>query len=198
MLTRKQSQTFDFIKSFFQENDFAPTMAEIAKGIGIKSRGVVHRYVQALSQEGLLRVIPNKRRNIELTNSAEKSNWFLPIVGNIAAGSPIEAIPQQEALDISHVFLSPKRYALRVKGDSMIEEGIFDGDLVVCEHSDTAVNGQIVVALVDGLEATLKRLQINPDNTVTLIPANARLSPMVYSADRIQIQGIFIGLMRFA
>ncbi len=197
MLTLTQNKAYLFIKEFFKNHGYAPTMAEVAKGIGIQSRGVAHRYVHALAQKGLLRIIPNCRRNIELLPTDEDRR-YLPLIGRIAAGSPIEAIPQQETINIMDTFLGVNRFALQVKGDSMIEEGIFDEDIVVCEQSNTANNGQIVVALVDNQEATLKRIYHNADNTVTLQPANASLSPMIYPAERIHIQGIFVGLLRFS
>ena len=125
------------------------------------------------------------------------SRRFLPLLGRIAAGQPIEAISDQRSVDIANIFLRENHYALQVKGDSMIEEGIFDGDVVVCKHANVADDGQIVVALVDDREATLKRLRRNQDRSVTLFPANPHLQPMTYPADRVQVQGIYVGLLRF-
>lgn len=197
MLTPKQQQTLTFIEEYIAHHGFAPSMAEIADGIGIKSRGVVHRYVKALSQAGFLKTLPGRRRNIELRHK-RLLNRKLPLVGRIAAGKPIEAIIQSDTVDLVETFLNSKCFALKVNGSSMIEDGIFDGDIVVCEKSQVAHNGQIVVALIDNEAATLKRIHYNPDRTVTLIPANARLAPMVYDATRILIQGIFVGLLRLA
>lgn len=194
MLTAAQHKTFQFVKQFVARHGYSPTTAEIAKGIQIKSRGVVYRYLQALVTQGLIQLMPNRRRNIQLLDPQLE---HLPLVGQIAAGNPIEAISQQESIDVSQIFLGANRFALRVKGDSMIDEGILDGDIVVCSASDTAKTGQIVVALVDHEQATLKRLQCNPDNTITLFPANAQHKPQVYAADRVKIQGIFIGLLRY-
>ena len=197
MLTLAQRRTYQFIQKFFAEHGYAPTTAEIALGTGIKSKGVAHRYVQALVAAGLLDRIPNRRRNLLLTAKSEtQSTHTIPLVGAIAAGSPIEAIPEQECLDVQSLLGGPERYALRVKGDSMVNEGIFDGDIVICERCETAVDGAIVVALIDGQDATLKRLRRNDDDTITLLPANAHLSPLVYTAARVQIQGRFIGLLR--
>ncbi len=169
-------------------------MAEIAQGIGIHSRGVVHRYVSALAEAGLIQIVPGKRRNIQLT---QNQTGLITLKGRIAAGSPIEAITDNETLDIVNIFLGPGRYALKVKGDSMIEEGIFDGDVVICESCETAPDGKIVVALIDCQEATLKRIKHNSDNTITLIPANALLKSLTYPKERVTIQGIYIGLLRF-
>lgn len=196
MTTLRERETLDFIKSFFDEYGYSPTMAEIADGIGIKSRGVVHRYVSALKSSGHISITPNKHRNIVLMPALEQDG-LLPLLGRIAAGRPIEAIPDRDTVDIANIFLQENRYALEVKGDSMIEEGILDGDIVVCQRANTANNGQIVVALVDETEATLKRLRRNRDNTVTLVPANVEYSAMTYDADRVRIQGVFVGLLRF-
>lgn len=196
MLTLGQKKVFQFIKDFHLRHGYSPTMAEIARAIGINSRGVAHRYVKALADEGLIQIIPNRHRNIQVIAGEQTSNRQLPLIGKIAAGRPIEAIPQKETIDIIDVFLGDQRFALQVVGDSMIEEGIHDGDYVVCEKAEYARNGQIVVALVDGSEATLKKIQNNLDRTVTLIPANSKLHPTIYPAERVQIQGIFVGLLR--
>lgn len=197
MLTLSQRKTYAFIQKFFGENDYAPTAAEIAQGIGIKSRGVVHRYLKALASEGLIRLLPKRHRNIQLVASSLMCADQLPLMGVIAAGQPIEAIEQHEAVDVASIFLGPNRYALKVQGDSMIDEGIFDGDIVVCERSTTARDGQIVVALVDHDQATLKRLYHNTDKTVTLVPSSPRHKPMVYDEAQVAVQGIYIGLLRF-
>jgi repressor LexA len=194
MLSPKQHGTYHFIKDFILQHQYAPTMAEIAAGIGIKSRGVVHRYVQALAEAGLIRVIPGKRRNIELVE--DESGTELPLMGEIAAGRPIEAIRSHETIDIAYTLLGNDRYVLKVKGDSMIEDGIYDGDLIICEYAEYANNGETVVALVDDESATLKRFHRNADKTITLQPANVCMDPMIYAAGRVKIQGIMIGLLR--
>lgn len=196
MLTLSQRKTFDFIQRYIMQHDYAPTVAEIAKGIGIKSRGVVHRYLRALETAGVISLTPKRHRNIRLSSAHNPGSQTIPLVGVIAAGQPIEAIQQNETIDVVNIFLGANRYALRVKGTSMIDEGIFDGDIVICEKNNAADDGQIVVALVDQQEATLKRLQRNADNTVTLRPANSNLQPMTYPAHRVAIQGIYIGLLR--
>lgn len=195
MLTAAQHKTYHFIKAFIAKHGYSPTTAEIAKGINIKSRGVVYRYLQALAENSMIKLLPNRRRNIELTTPANTAT--LPLIGSIAAGRPIEAIVQQEELDIGNMFQGPNRFALKVKGDSMIDEGIFDGDLVICEHKKSADNGQIIIALIDNEHATLKRLQRNSNGTVTLLPANAKHAPQTYANERVQIQGIFVGLLRY-
>ncbi len=199
MITRSQRKTLDFIQLFFDKNDFSPTTSEIADGIGIKSRGVVYRYLKALADEGLIRLIPKRHRNIELLSSGASQHQVfggLPLMGAIAAGQPIEAVQQNETIDVASIFLGPNRFALKVKGDSMIDEGILDGDIVVCESKQQAHNGQIVVALVDHQDATLKRYYQNPNKTITLKPANQTLEPMTFAAERVAVQGIYIGLLR--
>ncbi|MBT4803703.1 MAG: repressor LexA [Legionellales bacterium] len=193
MLTEKQHQTFKFIQNYINEYGYSPTTAEIAMGIAIKSRGVVYRYLQVLQSLGLIELVSGKRRNIIIKNKAS-----LPLVGKIAAGMPIEAIENAEELDVLSMFIGDGRYALEVKGDSMIDEGIFDGDIVVCQETATANNNQIVVALVDNENATLKRFKNNQDGTITLFPSNPEHKPQTYAADRVKIQGVYVGLLRLS
>ncbi len=194
-LTKSTQRTFQFIKTYIQEHQIAPTEAEIAEGIGIKSRGVVHRYVHALAEAGLLGVIPGRKRNIRLAQSIQQPHG-IPLEGLIAAGKPIETYADRDIIDIASLFVGNQRYALKVRGDSMIEEGIFDGDIVICEHTQQARNGDIVVALIDDDQATLKRFQLNTDDTVTLFPANSTMPPMIYPTNRVKIQGRYVGLIR--
>lgn len=198
MLTIHQQKAYQFIREYIQTHGHAPTLPDIAIGMGIKSKGHAHRYVQALINEGLIKVIRGRHRGIQLTESANdaQTDMCLPCVGKIAAGRPIEAIPDQQAINLNALLGGNNRYILKVCGNSMIDEGIFDGDLVICEHTKTATNGQIIVALVDNEYATLKRFKSNSDGTVSLIPANSDLLPMNYASDRVQIQGLFIGLVR--
>ena len=195
MITLSQRRTFEFIKQYFEKNEYAPTASEIAKGIGIQSRGVVHRYLRALEVAGLIALTPKRHRNIRLMPQPSQQS-LLPLVGIIAAGQPIEAIEQDESIQVADIFLGADRYALKVKGDSMVDEGILDGDIVVCQKSEIAEEGQIVVALIDRQEATLKRFQ-RSGQYILLIPANTKHKPMSYEAHRVEIQGIYIGLLRF-
>lgn len=197
MLTKAQLKTYRFIKHYIEKHQLSPTTQEIAEGIGIQSRGVVYRYIKALVDAGKVVLTPNRHRNIALAEETTNSDFSLPLLGAIAAGHPIEAIAGNEHVNVTDIFAGPHRYALKVKGDSMIEEGIYDGDLVICQHVSTANSGQIVVALIDDQEATLKRIRFNPDRrSITLIPANPNYQPMQYPAERIKIQGIYIGLLR--
>lgn len=202
MLTQQQAKTFEFICRYIEQHGCAPKLQEIAKGLGISSRSNIHAYLQALVKHGLLFIEPLVARGIRLAENAERSFSRLknplscPLVGKIAAGSPIEAIATPEELNLMPLLSNPNTFALKVKGNSMIDEGILDGDVVICEQRNTASNGEIVVALIDQSDATLKRLQKNNDKTITLIPANESLKPITYAANRIQIQGVFVGLIR--
>ena len=141
MLTDRQRQTLNFIRSYIDENGYPPKLKEIGNHLGISSRGTVHRYIRALQEENLLRVSTGRSRGIELvenhqtasdTTSSDDEN-SLPVAGNIAAGLPMEAIEDQETINLNAFFVRPGRFVLRVQGDSMIEDGIFDGDMVVME-----------------------------------------------------------------
>jgi repressor LexA len=195
MITPIQHQIYQFISEYIQEHGYSPILTEIAKGVGInpKSKSFISDCVHALAKDGLLNLGPkHKSRNIQLT----QSKTTLPLMGRIAAGAPIEAIQQAEPLDLASLFAGDKHYSLEVKGNSMIEEGILDGDKVICRQQSTATEGDIIVALIDNLEATLKRIRYTSPNQITLLPANKELNPQVYAAERIQIQGLFVGLLR--
>ena len=200
MLTQKQSLTLDIIRSYLKTHEYAPTTQEIAEALGIQSRGVVHRYLKALETQGYIKLLSHQKRNIRLINpvhhSGQASNLEIPLLGAIAAGAPIEAIYQDRTLNLAALFLGPDRYALRIKGDSMIDEGILHDDIIICQKAHTAHAGQIVVALVDHQEATLKRIAFEPPNIIILKPSNAAYQAQRYTQDRIEIQGVFIGLLR--
>lgn len=195
MLSPRQLQAYRFIQTYTLRQGHAPLLSEIAAGLGIRSKGVVHRYLQALAREGLIELQPGRHRGIRLL-TADLSELRLPLLGRIAAGLPIEAIPDLDEINLADFFTGPDRFVLRVDGDSMIEAGILNGDMVVVEKRDWAKDHEIVVALIDNEEATLKRLRNNHDGSVTLIPANSAMPPMVYSAERVRIQGVVVGQMR--
>ncbi len=144
-------------------------------------------------------MLPGRHRGIQLAENCLDSHaaeLTLPLVGKIAAGYPIEAIPNHDTFNLTAFFLNPDRFVLKVQGDSMIEAGILDGDMVIIKQLNQAKDGDIIVALIDKDEATLKHLQQNKDGTVTLLPANQAMQPMHYLAEHIQIQGIVVGQMR--
>jgi len=196
MLTVAQRRTLSFIQSFIFRNGHAPSLSEIATGSGIRSKSVAHKHVRALAEAGHLRLIPGRKRGIELVEVAQTDSLTLPLLGRIAAGRPIEAIAEQEQLNLADYLLGPDRYALRVKGDSMIGAGILNGDFIIVQRQDTADDNQIVVALIDGEEATLKRLQHRPDGEIRLIAENPAMPTLTYAPERVSIQGVLVCQLR--
>ena len=196
-LTRQQARTLDIIQRHLARHASAPTLQEIADQLGIRSRGVAHRYVRALDDAGFIESATGRGRGIRLLRpNPHRANSVLPLLGKIAAGKPIEAIPGQDEIDLSD-FFGPHNFAVRVQGDSMIEAGIMDGDTAIIRFAETANNGDIVVALIDECETTLKRFQRSRKGKyIKLIPANSEMQPMVYEAHRVRIQGILIGQIR--
>lgn len=189
-----EQKILDFIARFCFDEQRSPTIAEIAEGIGYSSRGSVHRYVTGLLDQGFLHS-DGGNRNLHCTGKPE-SDLTMPMLGKIAAGRPIEAIAQSMELNITNLFAGADRFVLQVTGDSMIDAGIHDGDYVIVQQSTTARNGDIVVALVDDFEATLKRFYTISDNRIRLVPENANMEPMNFRDDQVRIQGIVVGQMR--
>ncbi|MDH4134933.1 MAG: transcriptional repressor LexA [Gammaproteobacteria bacterium] len=200
LLTDREREVYDFVSAYTRRHGVAPKLKEIAAHLGIASRGVVHRYLRAIEEKGLIAIEPEVARGVRLARtgvaSGKPGRTVLPLLGRIAAGLPIEAIPDETEIDLSEFFMGPNRFVLRVAGDSMIEAGILDGDMVIIESRTTARNGEIVVALIERDEATLKYFQRNADGSVTLTPANRSMSPMRFSAARVAIQGVVVGQMR--
>ena len=194
MLTKRAQQTLTFIQQFIANNNHAPTIAEIAKGIGISSRGVVHRYLKALEQAQLLSLLPGHKRNIQLNTSLEHSDG-LPILGQIAAGKPILAVENNNRFEFSELYKSD-RFLLQVKGNSMIGDNICDGDYIICETRTTVQPHEIAVVLINEEEATLKRIRTGPDGQISLIPSNPEMEPQHFPAEQIRIQGVYCGLIR--
>lgn len=189
-----EEKILDFVTRSCFEEQRSPTLAEIAEGIGYTSRGSVHRYVKSLINDGYL-ASDGANRNLRCTGKP-RADLTIPLLGRIAAGRPIEAIPESMEINITDLFTGPDRFVLQVNGDSMIEAGIHDRDYVIVQQSGTAREGDIVVALVDGYEATLKRYHALPGNRIRLVPENPAMEPMIFSADQVQIQGIVVGQMR--
>ncbi len=199
-LTRRQQDIYRYLQENLPKLSHPPTLDELCSALGLKSRGSLHKQIQALISEGLVEPMNNLRRGVRLCeiSSPEKRESIegLPFYGSIAAGLPIEAIAGNESMLVpTELKTSKPCYVLEVKGDSMIEEGILDGDWVVIEQRDIARNGEIVVALIDDGEATLKRLE-QDNSKVTLHPANREMKPMHYHASQVTIQGVLVGQMR--
>ncbi|MDO7596569.1 MAG: transcriptional repressor LexA [Pseudomonadota bacterium] len=199
MLTDRQQDTYNFIVHYFEEHQRAPLLSEVAHGIGLSSQGSVHNYIQALVNEGLIeRAVGRSRglRLIEQHNESERLSVILPLLGKVAAGRLIEAVPDESEIDLGEMFSGSGRFVLKVNGDSMIDKAIMSGDYVVLQEQRTANHGDIVLALVDFHDATLKTLLINNDGTVTLQPANADYEPVTLPAERVMIQGVVVGQLR--
>ncbi len=199
MPTDRQRQVYDFIRAYVLHHGVAPKLREIGAHLGIRSRGTVHRHLRALESAGLIVIEPDRSRGIRLKRAsatAAEAAGRLPLLGCIAAGRPIEALPGEDEINLAEFFVGPNRFVLRVLGDSMVEDGILEGDMVVVEKRAVARSNEIVVALIDGTQATLKRLQYNRDGSITLRAANRAIPPMRYAAERVQIQGVVVGQFR--
>jgi len=194
-LTRRQREIYEYLQA--HANEAPPTLDELARGLGMTSRGSLHRHIQALVDAGLVEPMQGKKRGVRLAEQPEADNDDeLPLMGRIAAGRPIEALASPEGFEVPPQLRRDRTcYVLQVEGDSMVEDGIFDGDWVVVEERDTADNGEMVVALIDGEEATLKRLEKRGDRVV-LHPANAAYEPQVYRPEQVTIQGVVVSQMR--
>jgi repressor LexA len=206
MLTPRQRAAYDFIESFRAEQGYAPSYDEIRRHLGLASLNAVAKLIAQLRRRGQLAPAPpNAKRWLEPVRqrsriggagrAASARAAVIPLLGTIAAGRPIEAIETHEDIEVPASMLGAgERYALRVRGDSMIEDGIQDGDVVVVRHTQRANPGETVVAIVDG-EATLKRFH-PARGQVELRPANAALEPIRVRADRVEIRGVLVGLFR--
>jgi len=194
-LTRRQQQIYEYLVDNAGHFDHPPTHDELCQALGLSSRGSLHKHIQALVRAGLVEPMDGSHRGIRLIEQPPVAEG-IPLLGRIAAGRPIEAVTQPETMQVPEELLGRGIcYVLQVSGDSMLEVGILDGDYVVIEQRDSARNGEIVVALVNNEEATLKRIEQQPGRVI-LHPANAAMEPMTYSPDAVQIQGILRGLMR--
>jgi len=195
MPTPAQHKTLTAIRQFIGRHGYAPSLSELAASLGLRSRGSLHKHVQALIEAGYLQPKIGRTRGFDLTEKAEERLHTLPLLGRIAAGQPIEAIPGEDTLNLTEFLLGPERFALRVLGDSMRDAGILDGDTVIIERRDTARTGDIVVALINNDEATLKRLR-RRGKRIELVPENSAYQTQVYPADQVQIQGVLVAQLR--
>jgi repressor LexA len=199
-VTARQRQVHEFISRYIETNNQPPTIAEIGKQFQMTSSASVHSILSALEREGLIKRIPNVSRGIELVkvDKQESGDEFeIPLLGLVAAGQPIEAILAHETVSAPKNMIGRGRmFALRVRGDSMIEENIQDNDIIIVSSQQTAENGQMVVALIDGNYATVKKFYREPD-FIRLEPANPQFKPIfIKTPERIQIQGVVRGLIR--
>ena len=196
-LTRRQREIYDFIREFVADKGYSPSLKEIGEGFGISSVATVHKHVQHLVEKGLLRKAWNRSRSVEPIEAATSGSVALPLAGVVAAGAPIEAIEDVETIEVP-LDLVPHRgrsFALRVRGDSMIGEQIRDGDTVIVESRNEARNGDTVVALIRGSDATLKKFY-RKGARVRLEPANPAMDPIEVPARDVEIRGVVRGLVR--
>jgi repressor LexA len=213
MLTAKQHELLLFINTRLNESGVSPSFDEMREALDLKSKSGVHRLISALEERGFIRRLPNRARALEILKlpesaapaapaprpviqAAANDTIEIPMHGRIAAGTPIEALQGTEGFAVPAALLGPgEHYALEVSGDSMVEEGILDGDFALIRKVDTARDGEIVVALIDNEEATLKTYR-REGRTIRLEPANARYEPQRYEEGRVSIQGRLAGLIR--
>lgn len=199
-ITKKQKEFYDYIVAYNKEHGHSPTQKEIKDHFGLKSFGSVQKYLQYLNKEGLIEREWNQRRSLEIKNDeVESDSDHIPLLGLVAAGNPIEAIENPtNTIAVPRTFLKGgfKYFALTVKGDSMIEAGILEGDVIVCRATKEARNGQIVVAVIDG-EATVKTFN-HQKKTIELLPANKNYSPIIVDENvgDFKIVGNLVGLLR--
>ncbi len=195
-LTRRQESIYDYLLNRYAREEPAPTLDELCDGLGLRSRGSMHLQVKVLIDVGLVEPMNGKQRGVRLREPVERVPTQLPLLGTIVAGEPIEAIEVPERIEVpAHLRTKGDCFVLRVRGDSMIEDGILDGDWVVVERREQARNGEIIVALIDGEEATLKRIYQQPGKVV-LAPANGEMEPITVQPEQVQIQGVVVGQMR--
>lgn len=194
-MTLLEQKILDFITTHIAQNGYGPTLKEIGENQNISSKGTVHRYVESLKKKKYLRRTGQGWRDIQLTKKNKKSLTILPIQGQIAGGKTIEKLPEINEINFSELLLGPGRYVLKVIGDSMVGAGILSGDLIVVRKSISAKNGDIVVALIDNEEITLKRLRKHGDR-IELVPDNPSLTSMIYPTSRVHIQGVVVGQVR--
>ena len=202
-ITKRQREVYDFISGFVQKRGFCPSFQEIGDGMGLSSLATVHKHITNLQKKGLLTRDYNRSRSIDLLPPKGRlkqamsvnTTMVLPLMGRIAAGQPIEAVENPETISLADFVRSKEVFVLEVRGDSMQDEHILSGDYVLVEKTKTAHNGDIVVALVEGSDATLKRFYREGDN-IRLQPSNVNMQPIIVPAAVVDIQGRVIGVLR--
>ena len=196
-LTKRQREILDFLNEFIENHGYAPSLEEIGRRFGLSSLATVHKHLTNLQDKGVIKRAWNRSRSVELVPTRVGGRAVeLPLLGNVAAGTPIEAVVSSETVAVPEDFVGKRdTYALRVRGDSMIDEQIRNGDLVIIEDRKTADNGEMVIALLQGAEVTLKKFY-RDNGRVRLQPANRTLQPLFVDADQVQIQGVVVGVMR--
>jgi repressor LexA len=203
-LTKRQKQVLDFLVGFLNKRGYSPSYEEMAKSLGLASLATVHKHLTTLERKGFIRRGHNRSRSVEIVNLPRtvreevlgRQAAELPLVGRIAAGQPLEAVEQREAISLGDFSRGRNTYVLQVKGNSMRDDHILDGDYIVVEQTQVANAGEIVVALVRGEEATLKRFYREPGGRVRLQPANTEMEPIVVAGEDVKVQGRVVGVLR--
>lgn len=197
-LTKKQRQILDYVESFVESYGYSPSYEEIARNFGYSSLATVHEHLTNLEQKGFLRKDYNKSRSLEVVRAEVGALAVeLPLLGTVAAGLPLETFREEETISVPHDMVKRgNNYVLRVKGDSMVDEQIRDGDYIIVNARDVADNGEMVVALINGEGATVKKFYRERDGRIRLQPANETMQPMYFSAEAVQVQGIVVGVIR--
>ena len=198
MLTFKQKKLLDFLVDYYNENNVYPTFDEMRDFLKIKSKSGIHKLLSSLEEKGYVNRLPHKARALSINSSVNENEKNLPFLGRIAAGNPIEAITGSfEQISVPNYLINNKdeHFTLEVTGDSMIDAGIFDGDIVIIRKTEAANSGDIVVALIDQNEVTLKRFR-SFKNSIALEPANKNYKIRLFGEDRVKIQGKLVGLIR--
>ncbi len=198
-LTKRQREILDYLTGYITEHGYAPSFEEIAETMGYGSLATVHEHLSNLERKGVIKRSYNESRSIEVLSRERPSGVVeLPLLGNVAAGIPIEAVEQQETLTIPEDMLpaAGHSFALRVRGNSMIDEQIRDGDFIVVSSRATARNGETVVALVHGTHATVKKLYREKGGRIRLQPANDTMEPLLVDENDVAVQGVVVGVIR--
>jgi repressor LexA len=208
MLTRKQKELFDYLCEYVSLHSISPSFEEMKEAVNLKSKSGIHRLITSLEQRGFIKRLKHKARAMEITKTFsniankndpyEQNNYEIPLLGSIAAGNPIEAIENpNEFINVPSSFISPNNqyFGLKVNGLSMIDRGIFDGDIAIIKKSNTILDGKIAAVLTSENEITLKIVKINK-NQIHLIPANKNYSEKIFNIQDVQIQGSLTGIIR--
>jgi repressor LexA len=196
-LTKRQKEVLDYLNDFIQQHGYAPSLEEIGRRFGLSSLATVHKHLTNLQEKGFIKRAWNRSRSVEMVATRTGGRAVeLPLLGYVAAGSPIEAIAGSETIAVPENLVGKRdSYVLRVKGDSMIDEQIRDGDYVIVEDRRSAENGEMVIAMLHGSDVTLKKLY-RDQGRIRLQPANPAIQPILASPEDVQIQGVVVGVMR--
>ena len=203
-VTKRQKQVLDFVAGFVDDNGYSPSYEEIARGLGLASLATVHKHISTLETKQYLKRGFNQSRSLDLgpkfvqeqRKQRQETSMDIPLLGRIAAGAPVEAVEQREKVHFGDYLGNPDVFALEVRGDSMIEDHICSGDMVLVERTDQVKDGDIVVALIEGSETTLKRFYKEPHEMARLQPANSSLKPIYVARKDLAIQGKLLAVLR--